>query len=151
MAYPSHVRCSDADRDRAAGVLRDSLGEGRIDLAELDDRLDRIYQAKTYGDLATVMADLPAWTAPTPPAVPYGPGVPVPVHWANASGAGRHRRVFVAVAALCWLVWLTMAAAEPHGGGGAGILLFVPVVWGYVLLARSRRSRRSARRVPPPQ
>lgn len=148
MAYASHLRCSDADRDRAAGVLRDSLGEGRIDLVELDERLDQIYQAKTYGDLTSAMADLPAWSPPAPPEVPAGSPMPVTPGWGRPASSFRQRRVFLWVAALCWLLWLTATATNPHGGG-PGILLLVPVVWGYALLSRARR-RRSYRRVPPP-
>jgi hypothetical protein len=34
-------------------------GDGRIDLAELDDRLSQGYAAKTYGQLQVLLADLP--------------------------------------------------------------------------------------------
>ena len=38
---PSQMRISDADRQRVADVLRDAAGEGRIDLDELEERLER--------------------------------------------------------------------------------------------------------------
>jgi DUF1707 SHOCT-like domain len=72
---PHRLRVSDADREAAAEVLRNAAGEGRITFEELDERLEAAYAAKTYGDLATVTADLPA-ASPHPPAVP-APG-PVP-------------------------------------------------------------------------
>jgi len=37
---PSQLRISDQDRHRVAEVLREAAGEGRIDLEELDQRLD---------------------------------------------------------------------------------------------------------------
>lgn len=57
---PSHLRISDEDRHKVADILRDAAGEGRLDLEELDERLDAVYKAKTYGDLVPLTADLPA-------------------------------------------------------------------------------------------
>ena len=53
------ARAADADREAVAERLRIAAGEGRIDLAELDERLDRAYAAKTYGQLRVLVADLP--------------------------------------------------------------------------------------------
>jgi hypothetical protein len=55
----SLMRVSDSDRERAADVLREAAGHGRITMDELDERLERAYAAKTYADLATVTRDLP--------------------------------------------------------------------------------------------
>jgi hypothetical protein len=63
-------RAADVDRDAVAERLRIAAREGRLELWELDDRLGRTYSAKTYGDLETLVADLPA----QPPFVSY-PGV----------------------------------------------------------------------------
>jgi hypothetical protein len=54
------MRASDADRDRAAEVLREAAAEGRLSLEELNERLDLVYAAKTYAELAPVTADLPS-------------------------------------------------------------------------------------------
>ena len=53
------LRASDADRDRVAEQLRLAAGDGRLGIAELQDRLDALYAAKTYGELEPVVADLP--------------------------------------------------------------------------------------------
>jgi hypothetical protein len=53
------LRASDADRDRVAERLRQAAGDGRLSIAELQDRLDALYAAKTYGELDPVVADLP--------------------------------------------------------------------------------------------
>jgi hypothetical protein len=42
-----------------AEALRHAAGEGRIDLDELDERLEAAYRAKTYGELVPITADLP--------------------------------------------------------------------------------------------
>lgn len=62
------LRASDADRERVAEILRDALAEGRLDMAEFEERLDATYQARTYGELAPITRDLPA-AGVTAPAV----------------------------------------------------------------------------------
>jgi hypothetical protein len=54
-----NVRAGDADRERIAERLRTSHGEGRLDLAEFQQRLDRCYHAKTFGELGELVSDLP--------------------------------------------------------------------------------------------
>jgi hypothetical protein len=53
------ARAADADREAIADRLRIAAGDGRIDLTELEDRLDQAYAAKTYGQLQALVADLP--------------------------------------------------------------------------------------------
>lgn len=63
------LRASDSDRERVAEVLRDALAEGRLDMAEFEERLEATYKARTYGELAPLTRDLPAVgtvTAPVP-------------------------------------------------------------------------------------
>jgi hypothetical protein len=79
---PSRLRVSDEDRHTVAEVLRQAAGEGRIDLEELDERLEATYRAKTYGELVPITADLPlggTTPRPVPPAVPPRPSHPAPV------------------------------------------------------------------------
>jgi hypothetical protein len=57
---PARLRVSDAERHQVAEILREAAGEGRIDLAELDERLEATYAAKTYADLVPITFDLPA-------------------------------------------------------------------------------------------
>lgn len=60
----SHLRASDADRDRIADILREALAEGRLDSAEHSERLDQVYAAKTLGELEPLVRDLPVGRAP---------------------------------------------------------------------------------------
>ena len=60
----SRLRISDADRHKVAELLREAAGEGRIDMDELDERLEAAYVAKTYGDLVPLTADLPVAAQP---------------------------------------------------------------------------------------
>ena len=57
------MRAADADRQAVADHLRAALDEGRLDLHEYDERLQRAYAAKTYGDLRGLLDDLPTPTA----------------------------------------------------------------------------------------
>jgi hypothetical protein len=80
---PSLMRVSDADRHRVAEILREAAGEGRLDIDELDERLEATYAAKTYADLVPITVDLPVRgheTAPAPRAQPAAPMVPAARH-----------------------------------------------------------------------
>ncbi|MEK2475605.1 MULTISPECIES: DUF1707 SHOCT-like domain-containing protein [Streptomyces] len=61
------LRASDADRDRVVEILRDALAEGRLDMAEFDERFDATHQARTYGELEKITADLPVAAQPAQP------------------------------------------------------------------------------------
>ncbi|NJP72707.1 DUF1707 domain-containing protein [Streptomyces sp. C1-2] len=54
------LRASDADREQVAERLRDAVAEGRLDMAEFEERLDAAYRARTYGELTPLTVDLPA-------------------------------------------------------------------------------------------
>jgi len=73
----NELRASDSDRERTAEILRDAAGEGRLGLDELDDRLSAVYAAKTYGELAPIVRDLPQPAGmPAVPAMPSAPADP---------------------------------------------------------------------------
>lgn len=75
---PRDLRISDADRHRVAELLREAAGEGRLDLDELDQRLEQAYAARTYGDLVPLTLDLPTHTDTTPVVRAAGTPVPAP-------------------------------------------------------------------------
>jgi hypothetical protein len=56
----SELRASHEDRDQVVELLRVSAGDGRLTVEELDERLERAMTARTYGELAALVADLPA-------------------------------------------------------------------------------------------
>lgn len=68
------ARAADADREAIANRLRIAAGDGRIDLSELEDRLDQAYAAKTYGQLQALVADLPVHS----PSIPSADALPEP-------------------------------------------------------------------------
>src|SRR5690242_16865453 len=78
---PTRLRISDAERHQVAELLREAAGEGRLDLDELDQRLEATYAARTYADLVPITLDLPSHphqrpTAPVRPVAPSAEVVP---------------------------------------------------------------------------
>jgi hypothetical protein len=83
------MRVSDAERAEVADRLSRHYGDGRLDQAEFNGRLDQAMSAKTHADLSGLFADLPAIEEseavagqrperqrPTPMAARQGPGRP---------------------------------------------------------------------------
>jgi len=68
-AEPLDLRCSDADREAVAEVVRQAAGDGRLTLDELGERLDSVYAARTYRELVPVVVDLPGTGVPGVPAL----------------------------------------------------------------------------------
>jgi Domain of unknown function (DUF1707) len=66
----SELRASHDDRDRVVEMLRVSAGDGRLTAEELDERLEQAMTARTYGELARLVADLPATGSAVNPAMP---------------------------------------------------------------------------------
>ena len=64
------LRAADADREQTAERLRSSHNEGRLDTPELQQRLERCYEAKTLGELDELVADLPRERRPDEPFSP---------------------------------------------------------------------------------
>ena len=61
------MRASDADRERVARALQMAVGEGRLTMSELQERLDVVYRSRTVGELEPLTHDLPdpvRFTAP---------------------------------------------------------------------------------------
>ena len=69
---PHELRASNTDRERVAKILHDAMAEGRLTVSELEERLDKVYAAKTFGELEPLTRDLPvqgSGPAPVPRAL----------------------------------------------------------------------------------
>jgi hypothetical protein len=92
---PAQLRISDAERHQVAEILRQAAGEGRLDLEELEQRLEQTYAARTYADLVPITLDLPAHPHPRPVVRPAAappqvvPGPDRESHLAVLSGLSR--------------------------------------------------------------
>src|SRR3954447_25764788 len=60
----SHLRASDAERERVVAFLREHALQGRLTHDELEERIGLAYSAVTTGDLERLIGDLPRPHAP---------------------------------------------------------------------------------------
>jgi hypothetical protein len=97
------LRAGDIDRERVARWLLSAHAEGRLDLAEYDERVQQAWAAKTYGQLERLTADLPEPRAEAP-LVPHQ-SVPQVNGFAIAS----------VVLGIVWLFWIGSALALIFG------------------------------------
>ena len=72
MVDRERMRASDRDRQETIDRLRAALDEGRFKMDEYLDRMGTATEAVTYGDLAPLVADLPAASVLVKPG--RGPG-----------------------------------------------------------------------------
>ncbi|HTS98804.1 MAG TPA: DUF1707 domain-containing protein [Streptosporangiaceae bacterium] len=126
------TRASDADRDRAADLLREHYAAGRLTAEEFSERLDKAYAAKTLGELENLRTDLPA---PDLSSLPE----PRPSHTAGAVAAtpGRFSLAWraawaswLSISIVCFAIWLA------SGATGSLWFLWVAGVLGALMLAR---------------
>jgi hypothetical protein len=130
----SDLRMSDAERAEVADLLAAHYGDGRLDQAEFEQRLDQAMRAKTYRDLGGLLADLP----PTPsPGQPERPELPARLH----RGRSRHRMLSVVLAILVAIVAVhTLAfALNPWAWAFSPWLWIVLIAVIAVLVTRSRK------------
>jgi hypothetical protein len=131
------LRVSDSERDLVATELGEHFQAGRLDQSEFDERLTFALRARTRGDLAGLLADLPRQRRP--PAAPRDPGYAGP----PGRGPGAGDRLLPLMIPLLFVVVLSTGFAA-HGGphGAAGVL---PLLWLWWLIPmvvfRLRRGR----------
>jgi hypothetical protein len=121
VARNPSLRASDAERDEVATALRESLSEGRITLEEFDERLGAAYAAKTYGELDSLVSDLPRRAGTGPPTLAEV-GTRLTDRW-EARRRNRTRRSwsrYISVIGVCWAIWP----------------LWVTLPWGAILVRR---------------
>lgn len=93
------LRVGNADRERAIGLLNDALTGGYLDVYEFDERIQRVYAARSRGDLREVLDELPAAVQLFPGALPIPTGELVE----SASTAGLpDRQAQVTINAQAW-------------------------------------------------
>jgi len=83
MTNADAMRASDNDREKVVQALQEQVGEGRLTLAEFEQRSTEAYAtAKTVGDLRTLTKDLPVdpLAPPKPPLASWQQPWPLPVN-----------------------------------------------------------------------
>jgi hypothetical protein len=124
------MRAAHTDRDRTVDVLKAAYAEGRLSAEEYSQRFDAASRAQTYGQLAQLVADLPAGPVVAPLAAPLAAAVP-PTFLPPARPAPNNG---MAVGALVF------GLLCPVTGGMTGI---PAVVLGHVARSQIRRSGES--------
>ncbi|WP_198347946.1 DUF1707 domain-containing protein [Plantactinospora sp. KBS50] len=146
------LRASDAERERLADLLRTAMAEGRLTLAEGEERLATAYALVYRDELRPLVADLPGGHRVVPetnpgPAEPggdtvppgrYGPGRYGPGRygpgWSAADGPWRRwpgpRRVPVIAVLVALVVVASVAAGHP---------VFWPLPVVFIVFGLSRR------------
>lgn len=149
------MRAGDADRKAVADQLKTALDEGRLDLSEYDERLQKTYGAKTFSDLDGLLDDLPG-TAPVDrsqvqPATPAAPvGTPAPA--AQPPGTGwlpRYLGPYGGVFVVCVLIWLITSVSAGHLVYFWPVWMLIPLVFGFLGFwgnHGARDARRAAKR-----
>jgi hypothetical protein len=147
MVDRPEMRASDADRDRIAAVLRDAHADGRLAQDELLERLGATYEARTYGDLDRLVADLPRPTrAPATRSAPHSarPAPGPPARRPSGRTALTHAWwVWATAVSVNVVIWLLVSITSNE------IVYFWPAwvagPWGAVLLMMTLASRGSNR------
>ena len=107
-----NIRISDADREQVTSRLREHFAEGRLTSDELDERITATLNAKTFGDLRGILADLPEPGPLGPQPGPLGPQPgPVPSGWTGRPVYYRRRPRFLPVALLILFAALVVPGA----------------------------------------
>jgi hypothetical protein len=129
------LRAGDGDRKAVAEQLKAALDEGRLDLSEYDERLQRTYAAKTYADLDGLLDDLPG-TVPVQhsqiqPAAPVA-AVAEPVHPVSPGGRQIARWVgpYAGVILVCTLIWLITSVSAGHATYFWPFWMLIPLILG---------------------
>jgi hypothetical protein len=129
------MRAGDGDRKQVADQLKTALDEGRLDLSEYDERIQRAYAAKTYADLDGLLDDLPgtvpvqhAQIQPAAPAAAIGTPVdprPSPgrqmAHWVGP---------YAGVILVCTLIWLITSVSSGQLQYFWPVWMLIPLVLG---------------------
>ncbi len=154
MTSSPGTRASDQDRERIAAALGGHYAVGRLTLEEFQERLDKVYAAKTLGDLGDLMTDLPGTDlSQLPGAWPRQPGGRPPLPERRASGIvqarGGHSAAWLTVALGILMIWLISGA-----NGGPWLLWMVAPLVVIVLRRRvasgPRRPSEHRDHQPPP-
>lgn len=140
------VRIGDREREQAVGHLGKAFAEGRLDLAEYDERVASAYAAKTANDLLHLTADLPQHPSSAAPAKqqsrtrdrarlqPRTEVAPLPA-WLR-----RAWLVYAGVVAINLVIWLILVASSE-----SALPYFWPMwvagPWGAVLLVSTIGAR----------
>lgn len=114
---PAHarLRASDADRFTATHLLAEAYAEGRLDLAEHDERADLARAARLLGDVVPLLDDLvPRLTAPQGRGLVRATPAELRTRAEQEWASDRRQALlgFLAPSLICWAVYATVSWGE---------------------------------------
>jgi len=122
------LRIGDAERAAAADRLAGHFSHGRLDQAELDERLDHVMRATTAGDLTEVFADLPA-DAPVAARVAGGQPRPAGGGRPHTARLPRRRGLAIVVLVLCIIAVISVVNALAHSVIALAVIGLFALLW----------------------
>jgi len=130
------MRAGDGDRDQTISRLREAFAEGRLTTEEFDQRMGQANVARTYGELADLVKDLPAdVTPPTALAPVAGGAAQVEVHEEDHSvrnGWASWLGVSALVNVIYFATWMSEGGSAPYYWP-----IWVMGPWGAAMLIRT--------------
>lgn len=160
MATDDPIRASDSDREVVVAALRDAYTAGRLTMEEFDERTSAAYEAKTWGELRRLTADLPAqpilgadvpgrrfWSSAGQPAAGQSssdqfPSAQLPSHPPRNNlpprppARRRHHPVVMLIPLVVWLLLIARSAGTTVGP--IAIVVTVMLVVGLLTVIRRR-------------
>jgi hypothetical protein len=125
------MRAGDTDRKAVADQLKVALDEGRLDLSEYDERLQRTYAARTFGDLHGLLDDLPGTVPVAASQVqPATPAATTPTAPVRGRDVARWVGPYGGVVVVCVLIWAITSAAAGHLTYFWPVWMLIPLVLG---------------------
>jgi hypothetical protein len=126
------LRIGDAEREAAATELAEHYAQGRLTTEEHAERLDRVWAARTRGELGPVFRDLPGRYGPPTPVGP--PTARRATYWSGGVAPFRRGIPTPLFVVLAVLLVLTVATHLP-------LILAGVLVWFFVVGRHRRGSR----------
>jgi hypothetical protein len=132
------LRVGDADRQAAVAELQRHYVDGRLTSEELSERVTQALAARTFGDLSTLMADLPAaQQQPGQAGLPPGQHRQ-PDHW-NTDWLSPSIVILLIVISVLAVLWMASAS------GGRVVFPLPLLIWGFFFFGRPFRGGRGRR------
>ena len=144
------MRAGDGDREAVAQRLKTALDEGRLDLHEYDERLQRTYAAKTFADLDGLTGDLPGTMPPQrsqlAPQAPIGsPVAGSEVGEVRRPGGPPWLASYGGLVVVCVLIWAVSSFAARELLYFWPVWMLIPLILGAIGQMSGRAARRDRR------
>lgn len=112
---PTEIRASDAERDRVAALIQRASAEGRLTIAESDERLRQLYATTYRHELEPLTVDLPHDRSPADPSTGANDGEPRRGRgWSDPANRGLRIHIIVAAVLSALLIVRWTVSGVPY-------------------------------------